>query len=134
MSDEIEIDWADAGRQLGAIMAGMMHGEGTDLHGAEFYGEALRRLFARIGHQWVTEAHMMRVLAMNRAQDRANGEAAQATLRHYTGEYERKLADAAGVLAGAIRARCDERTVPSRYRREGVLLAADWLAPADRQA
>ena len=71
----------------------------------------------------------MRTLEINRSVDRANGERAQELLKHERAGYARKLADARGVLARAIRERCNERTVPSRYRREGVLIAAEWLDP-----
>jgi hypothetical protein len=125
--NEIEIDWADAGAKFSAITADLMHRDGAGLHGSAFYAEALRRLWSRIGHQWVTNDHMMRVLAMNRATDRANGEAAEASLRHHTAQFERTLIGVRGVLAAALRARCNERTVPSRYRRDGVELAASWL-------
>jgi hypothetical protein len=122
-----EIDWADAGRTFSKITTSMMHDEHTGLYGDEFYAEALRRLWARIGHQFVAQAEHMRILEMNRSVDRANGEQAQQALAHYTAEYERKMRESARVYAEALRARCNERTVPSRYRRDGVLLAAAWL-------
>jgi hypothetical protein len=125
MPDE-PFDWAAAGRTFIEMEARLVR-EASDLHGAEFYAEALRRLWARIGHGWVPQAEMMRILDMNRAVDRASGERAQATLAHFTAEYERKMADSAHQYAAALRARCNERTVTSRLRREGVLLAADWL-------
>lgn len=127
MIDADGIDWAKAGEQFSRIQSDLMHGEGSELRGAEFYGEVLRRLFARIGPNWVTYEDHMRTLELNRRQDRANGERAEATLKHFTEEYQRKLADARAVMADAIRTRCNEVTVPSRYRREGVLLAAEWL-------
>jgi hypothetical protein len=127
MIDADTIDWRPAARRLAEIQADMIHREHTELCGDDFYAEALRRLFHRIGHGFVTEEEHMRVLEANRFVDRANGERAQATLREKTAEFERKLADARRVLADAIRRRVNERTVPSAYRREGVLLAADWL-------
>lgn len=127
MAAEEPFDWADAGAKFSDIQNRLMHSEGTSLHGAEFYGEALRRWWERFGHNWVPQAEMMRALEINHSVDRANGERAEATLKHFTEEYQRKLADARTEMAKAIRARCNEVTVPSRYRREGVLLAADWL-------
>ncbi len=41
----------------------------------------------------------------------------------------RDLAEARRQHAAEIRDRCNDRTVPARLRREGVLLAADWLDP-----
>lgn len=123
------IDWADAGAKLNDIQARMFHEEHSDLTGAAFTGESLRRLFERIGHNWVPLDEHTRVLEANRSVDRANGEQAQKTLKHWTAEYERKMADSARLYAEAIRAWATEHRIPSRYRREGVLLAADWLDP-----
>lgn len=119
-----DIDWADAGRKFSQITADMYR---SDLHGSDYYAEVLRRLWEQIGHQFVPLPEHMRVLEMNRSVDRANGEQAQRSLAQHVTEYERKMRESAHVYAEALRARCNERTVPSRLRREGVLLAADWL-------
>lgn len=127
MIDADSIDWTKAGETFSRIQSDLMHGEGSELRGAEFYGEALRRLFARIGHNWVTSEESQRAIHMSTSISRSNAEQAKAALHHFTEEYQRKLADARAVMADAIRTRCNEVTVPSRYRREGVLLAAEWL-------
>lgn len=122
------VDWLALGRKLGEIESGMIHGDNSDLHGDEFRAEALRRLLEnRPG--WITLEEHYRVLDLNRRQDRANGEAAKATLARLSAEYERKMRDSAREYAEAIRYRATESEVPSRYRREGVLLAAEWLDP-----
>ena len=122
-------DWADLGRKLDAIQARMIHEEHSPLRGAGFTGEALRRLLEHPGCGFVTRDEHERVLEANRFTDRANGERAQAQLRQEREEHARRLADARHVLADAIRARVNERTIPSALRREGALLAADWLDP-----
>jgi hypothetical protein len=85
------------------------------------------RLFTRIGHGFVTWEEHARVLDLNRSVDRANGERAQEQLAAERADFAGKLAQAAHGLAEAIRSRCNDRTVPSEYRRQGVLQAADWL-------
>jgi hypothetical protein len=89
---EVEIDWQDAGRKFSKITTDMYH---SGLHGSAYYAEALRRLWGQIGHQFITQAEASRVLEMNRAVDRANGERAQSALSHFTTEYERKMRESA---------------------------------------
>lgn len=126
MSETAALDWTALACKLGRLQLAMRD-EGCELQAEAFLGESLRRLLEGTGSGFVTWDEHMHVLDVNRYVDRANGEQAQRQLRHERQEYERKLAGARGVLATAIRARCNERTVPSRYRREGVLLAAEWL-------
>jgi hypothetical protein len=44
-------------------------------------------------------------------------------------ETQRVYREAAQDLTDFLRNKCNERTVPSRYRREGVTWAADMLDP-----
>jgi hypothetical protein len=120
-----ETDWAALGRRLSQIQAAMIHDEQTELRDSKFLAEALRRLLDHPGSGFVTDEYCTRVLAANRYVDRANGEAAEAKLKHFTAEYERKMRDSAAEYAQAIRCRAER--VESKYRREGALMAAGWL-------
>jgi PAS domain-containing protein len=127
--DEVRaIDWTALARKLDKIQAAMLHGERSDLHGSAFTAESLRRLLDGAGSGFIPLDEHARVLEMNRSVDRASGEQAQKTLEHLRAEYERRMADSARVYSEAIRVRA-EREIASRYRREGALLAAGWLAP-----
>lgn len=122
-------DWPELGRRLSKIMAAMMHQEHTDLHGDEFYGEALSRLWDQVAHGYVTQEQHGRTLDVVTYFDRANLDAAQAQLATERERYAATMAEAARACAQVIRSRA--RSVPSRYRREGALQAACWLDPRD---
>ena len=79
------------------------------------------------GQGFVTGEYHGRVVDANEHVDRANGERAEAQLKREREEYARKLADIRPVIAAAIRARVNDRSMPSKYRREGALIVADWL-------
>jgi len=119
--------WVKLGRVLNRVQADMIHSENSPLSGDEFAGESLRRVLDRPGSGFVTSEYLTRVLDANRHVDRANGEHAEALLKREREEYARKLADIRAVLARSIRARVNEVSIPSRYRREGALIVADWL-------
>jgi hypothetical protein len=126
MNGQPEPDWIALARKLDKIQATMLHGERSDLHGLAFTAESLRRLLEGAGSGFIPLDEHMRVLEMNRSVDRGNGEQAQKTLEHLRAEYDRKMTASARVYAEAIRHRA-EREIPSRYRREGALIAASWL-------
>lgn len=130
-------DWTALGAELPRIEARMIHDENTELYGAGFYAEALRRLFdgtaftvCRRGDFVPYDEHM-RTLEINRRQDRANGERAEAALRELRGRYQADLARERADLGRKLRNTAE--TVTSRLRREGVLLVADWLDPRPRE-
>jgi hypothetical protein len=62
--------------------------------------------------------------------DRLNREAAEKKVEEMRAEVARVYREAAKDIAGMLRERCNDRTVPSRYRREGVAWAADLIDPA----
>jgi hypothetical protein len=127
MTEEMIVmtDWAEMGRKLNSIQAAMIHDEQSELCGAEFTGEALRRMAEQTGHG-------LAVPAPDPAQQSHAGcHAALASVeRSQREQYEKltaALRDARHVAASEIRR--NAHTVPSRLRREGVLLAAIWLDP-----
>ena len=119
-------DWTALAHKLGRLQLAMRD-EGCELQAEAFLGESLRRLLEAPGSGFVTWDEHLHALDVNRKVDRANGERAQELLRHEREEYAATMTGSARAYAAAIRARCNEVTVPSRYRREGVLLAAGWL-------
>lgn len=121
-----ECDWTALAHKLGRIGLAL-RADGCELQAEAFQGECLRQLLEGPGSVFVAWDEHLRVLEMNRSVDRANGERAQELLSREREEFARKIADARHLMAEAIRGRVNERTVPSAYRREGVLLAADWL-------
>ena len=118
-------DWTKLAYKLGRLQLAMRD-EGCKLQSEEFLGESLRRLLDVPGSGFVTWDDHMRTLDLNRKQDRANGERAHELLKYERDKYARTMADSAHGFAKAIRARA-EHEIPSRYRREGALIAAGWL-------
>jgi len=126
-----DIDWVRVARRLADIRARMIHHDDNQLGGDDFDAEALQRLFASIGELGLlTQADHDRVVANREGILRLNLDAANRDLREARAETRRVLDEVAANLAGQIRERCNNRSVPARYRREGVLLAADWIDPA----
>jgi hypothetical protein len=137
------IDWVQIAERFGRIQAEMIHHEHSDLCGNEFYAEALRRAFyyqpARDGHgperisprtglTTIAEANHLR--DAHTTMDRLNREAAEKQVKEMRAEVARVYLEARTDIANIIRSRCNERSVPAKYRREGVELAADWIDPA----
>jgi hypothetical protein len=120
-----DIDWASLGAKLSSIQADMIHAEDTKLYGADFYGEALRRLLdGLIGGPYP------RYIARDehdRLVDRYVAEHWEAEVAKVRAEYAQLLADAYRTAGRALRRRA--HNAPGRYRQEGVLLAASWLDP-----
>ncbi|MER7280546.1 hypothetical protein ABT369_39515 [Dactylosporangium sp. NPDC000244] len=125
----------------------MIHEE--NWRGPDFYAEALRRTFGyraageqRDRERTLPYEHLNAGQGlMTRAESRheqegavyfanAARERAEEQVREMRAEVARVYREAAADLAKLIRDRCNERTVPSRYRREGVLWAADLIDPA----
>lgn len=145
--DTTPINWMTLAERLHNMRMHMAHHEDTGLSGLAFEAEALRRTFrfsandgsdgrrplpyetisAATGLMSIAEADHLR--NMHTAVDRANRQEAEQDAVKARAETRRVLIDAARDLAGYLRQRCNDRTVPSRYRREGVLLAADWIDP-----
>lgn len=124
--------WTSLAYKLGRIQLAMRDG-GCELQAEEFLGESLRQLLTGAGSGFVSWDEHMLTLDMNRKVDRANAEQAQKTADFNRADYVRKLADARHIIADAIRVRVNEVTVPAKLRREGVLLAAEWIDPAPQK-
>lgn len=115
------------------------------LRGPDVYVEALRRTFGARepgddGHRFpyptvqrhtglVTVAEADHERDACTIMDRLNAERLTAELRAAREETRRVYREARQDLAKAIRERVNDRTVPAKLRREGVLLAAEWLWP-----
>lgn len=141
------VDWTALARRLQDEQAKMIHHEDSQLRGNDFYAEALRRTFgysARDGADGqrqlpyptispstglVTTAEADHLRESHTIIDRLNREAAEKRVTELHQENKRVLRDAARDLAKLIRGWTTDRTVPSKFRREGVLLAADWIDP-----
>lgn len=147
--DSKPIDWDDIAAELGRIRAKMVHDEGY--RAPDFEAEALRRLFgyraandsgpdgrqrplpyehinSRFG--LITQADADHLRESCTIVDRMNREKAEEQVKEMRAEVRRVYREAAADLAAMIRNRCNDRTVPSRYRREGVQWAADLIDPA----
>jgi hypothetical protein len=141
------VDWAQLAQEFQRHTADLIHREGAQLSGTEFYAEALRRTFGyatndgadgrrelpydtvRTSTGLTTLAEADHLRSACTAVDRVNREAAERRAREAQGEARSVLREAAQRVADHIRARCNDRSVPSRLRRDGVLLAADWVDP-----
>ncbi len=120
------VDWASAARKFAEIQGDMLHREQPGLHGDDFWAEALRRLFGRIGHE------LWPVAGPEPAEQLHAGcwaalESSERQAREQYARFTAALAAGGKTYAAHLRAKCNEVTVPSRYRREGVLIAASWL-------
>lgn len=78
-------------------------------------------LVTRAQADWVRDTHTI--------VDRMNREAAEQQVKEVRVELARVYREAGKDLAELIRARCNDRTVPSKYRREGAGWAADLIDP-----
>lgn len=143
------VGWATLARRLQSEMSRLVHHDpaGQQLHGDEFYAEALRRAFGyrtndgadggrTLPYDTVDEGTGLTTLAYSdylrescTILDRLNAEAAKKEAKEAHDEARRVLRDSARDLAKLIRECTNERTVPAKFRREGVLLAADWIDP-----
>jgi hypothetical protein len=79
-------------------------------------------LMARAEADDIIEAHTI--------VDRKAREAAEKEAAELRAELRRTRNEARAIAASLIRARVNEHSMPSRYRREGALQAADWLNPS----
>lgn len=144
MSDAI--NWDRLADRLLDIQRKMMHEE--NWQGPDFHAEALRRAFRYTAagqpnevqrllpydqirvSGLTTQAEADHIRDGHTIMDRLNRETAEKHVAEMRAEVARVYREAAADLAKLIRARCNERTVPSRYRREGVEWAADLIDPA----
>ncbi|MET0423628.1 MAG: hypothetical protein ABW046_07130 [Actinoplanes sp.] len=116
------------------------------------YAEALRRTFGyrdtgeqrdgeravpyehlRSGQGLVTDAEATYVRDSHTFADRHNLERAEQQIKELRAELRRVYAEAGKDLAELLRERCNEQTVPSKYRRDGVAWAADLIDPTVRK-
>ena len=123
-------DWSDLARKFSAIQADMIHREQSELRGDQFWAEALRRLLGGYEPRAAEPEPAERLHAGCWAALASS----ERTLREQYDKFTTALGDARGTCASAIRARCNEVAVPSKYRREGVLLAAEWLDPGGAES
>jgi hypothetical protein len=146
-----KIDWLRLARQLMAEQTTSTyyptHPDGS-LDRAEFLAEALRRTFgfsANDGTDGRRELpyetlgrHVTGLTTVAAADylreshtiiDRLNTRAAKEEAAAARAETRRVLEESARDLAKYIRGWANHRVVPSRYRREGVLIASAWLDP-----
>jgi hypothetical protein len=138
MTPDRPVDWDGIASRLQHHMNQMVHVEGWS--GPDFYAEALRRAFGyqqrdpydyvQQGSGLTTQQYADYVREGHTIVDRTNLQTAERQIRELRGEVTRVYRDAGADIAQMLRDRCNERTVPSRYRREGVLWAADMIDPA----
>lgn len=141
MTDTITdtVDWNRIADRLQEAMRVMVHEENWS--GPDFYAEALRRAFdyqpadehgrdrVRHGNGLITDSYAKHVYD-NGALERMQLKKAEQDVKAARAETARVYRESAKDLAAFLRARCNERSVPSRYRREGVTWAADMIDPA----
>jgi hypothetical protein len=131
------VDWDRIADRLQQVMADMIHKE--NYHGgAGFYAEALRRTLGhdvafgrdiiRRGEGLTTEADAKHTYD-NGALERMQREQAEEKVKEARAETRRAYAEAGQDFADFLRAKCNERSVPSKYRRDGVAWAADQIDP-----
>lgn len=126
-----EPDFAALGSRLSRIMAEIIHRPQTDTErsatGVDLYAIGLRRLLASPSSGFVPYREMVHTLNGHTVIDRLNAEDAKEQARAARAEADRVRAQVAPDLAAALRRWCNEVTVPSAYRRQGVELAAQCL-------
>lgn len=139
------VDWDAIARNLVRERSQMTH----DMPDVDFYAELLRRTLGyrpageqcdggqprpyeqlRLGRGLTTQAEADYTRDSHTIVDRLNRERAEQQVMEMRAEVSRVYREAAKDLAAMIRNRCNDRTVPSRFRREGVAWAADIIDPA----
>ncbi len=139
------VDWNRLADRMVEVQRKMIHEE--QWTGDGFYAEVLRRTFGHTAagepdaHQRTPSYERIRVPGLTTQAeadhiregctiiDRLNRERAEQQVKEMRAEVARVYRESAADLAQLIRDRCNERTVPSRYRREGVEWAADLIDP-----
>lgn len=142
------IDWTRIADRLQNIRRVMAYEE--NYRGDNFEAEAMRRCFGYVaadssgpdgrarevpyerlqhGQGLTTDAEAKYVRDGHTVIDRLNRERAEQQVKEMRAEVARVYLEARKDVAAAIRSRCNEYSVPSKYRREGVELAADWIDP-----
>lgn len=139
------IDWDRLAKRLSDVQRKMAHEE--NYRGADFHAEALRRTFGFtpagepdgvkrvLPYDQVnvpglmTDAEAKHIRDAHTVIDRINREKAEQEVKEMREEVRRVYRESAADLSDLIRNRCNERTVPSRYRREGAQWAADLIDP-----
>ena len=126
-----DIDWEAFGARLNTIQAQMIHHEETGLCGAEFLGEALRRVLAPLFDgerpEFLVRAEHDRLLQSAIAAHRVAAEHWQAEVSRVRADGFRRLSEAYRAAGRFLRQRA--QGVKGKQRQEGVLLAAGWLDP-----
>lgn len=116
---------------------------------ADAYAEALRRTFGYVGagepgssgralpyerldhgYGLITDSEADYLRDSHVYADRAGRKRAEDDLTRMRIEVSRVYRESGKDLAQMLRDRCNERTVPSRFRREGVRWAADMIDPS----
>ena len=136
------IDWIKLARRLQEVQAQMIHHDEVNRYGDEFYAEALRRTLGyrephgHITHETVSEstglmttAHADHLIEGYTVLSRLHAEDMERQAKAAREETRRILQDAARDLAKWIREWCNDRTVSAKTRRQGVLIAANWIDP-----
>jgi hypothetical protein len=120
-----EPDYEKLGRTFSEILSGIIHQpERTWNTDTDLYTRVLREILENRRSGFVSDREHMNNLNGHTVIDRLNAEAAEKRADEARSEADRVSEEAAADLAKGLRAWCNERTVPSRLRREGVELAA----------
>jgi hypothetical protein len=139
MNAPTSIDWLMLARRIAEAKRLMVHGDEPSLYGEEFEAEALRRglggeRLERLSYDTLnpstgltTQAEAEHTRDSHAVVDRGRAERAERELAEVREELQRVYREARVDIARALRAWCNDRTVPARLRREGVLLAADRI-------
>jgi hypothetical protein len=145
---ENPVNWDRIADRLQQVMRTMLQEEGR-YHDATFYADALRRTlgyvaageagtsgralpYERLQSNFglITQAEADYLRDAHTIADRMGRERAEEQVKELRAELRRVYREAGKDLADMLRERCNERTVPSRYRRDGVAWAADMIDPS----
>lgn len=141
------VDWGRIVSRLQDVKRRMVHEENWS--GPDFEGTALRRALGyqaagetgRLGRALpydhisggfglLTDAEAKHTLDGVTYFDRIGREDAEKKVKEMRAEVARVYREASTDLAKFLRHKCNERSVPSRYRREGVAWAANMIDPS----
>lgn len=124
-------DWLALAARFNDVTARMIHDEHVDIHGNAFYAEALKRVFDTPASGLTSIAEARRTIDAHTSVDRIHREKAEieaARLRAETNTVRarmcQEIADALEQAAG------NENLEKSRYRREGICIAARLVRAA----
>lgn len=126
---EAAIDWIALAQRFQSIQAHLVHHDTEKRYGDDFYAEALRRTILDPRSPFMTRAEADHLIETHTILSKLTAESAEQRRDELLAENRRVLREARADITHAFREAINDRTMPSKYRREGALQLLDWIDP-----